>query len=101
MLILAGFVGLFSTTTRGKKLSVVAIGTSLLIVPYLLTQFFLFHAENRYGLPVMAFLYMFSTIGLKRIMGSDSSSNYGRMLYVLSVVIWVTISWSLYVKPFV
>jgi 4-amino-4-deoxy-L-arabinose transferase-like glycosyltransferase len=101
MLIIAGFVGLFTSTTHGKKLSVVATGTSLLIVPYLLTQFFLFHAENRYGLPVMAFLYMFSLIGLKRIMSAGSSRNYGRMLYVLSVVIWVTISWSLYVKPFV
>lgn len=101
MLILAGFVGLLTSRTRGKKLSVVAIGTSLLIVPYLLTQFFLFHAENRYGLSVMAYLYMFSLIGLKRIMSAGSSRNYGRMLYVLSVVVWVTISWSLYVKPFV
>jgi hypothetical protein len=101
MFIIAGFVGLFASRIRGKNLSIVAIGTSLLISPYLLTQFFLFHAENRYGLPVIAYLYMFSLVGLKKIMNSDSSNNYGRMLYLLAVVISVTISWSLYVKPFI
>ena len=100
-LVVAGCVGLVSSRKHGKKFSIVAIGTSLLITPYLLTQFFLFHAENRYGLPVLAFVYMFSIAGLKKIFSSESSSNFGRSLYILTVAISITISWNLYVKPFV
>ena len=80
--IFAGVVGLLSSRKRGKKFSIVAIGTGLLIAPYLLTQFFLFHAENRYGLPVIAFLYLFSFAGFKRIFNSESSSTYGKTLFI-------------------
>ena len=101
ILIIAGFVGLATARKHGKNFFIVAIGTSLLIAPYLLTQFFLFHAENRYGLAVMAFLYMFSIAGLKRIFNSKSSFGYSQLLYILAVVMSVTLSWTVYVKPFI
>ena len=101
ILVIAGFVGLGTARKHGKKFSIAAIGTILLIAPYLLTQFFLFHAENRYGLPAMAFLYMFSIVGLKRIFNSESSLGYARLLYILAVAMSVTLSWTVYVKPFI